>query len=317
MSSELVQQCRGLILDEDDNWNIVARPFDKFFNYGEPTAPDIDWNSARVQEKVDGTCCLLYFYKGKWQVGTLGSPDASGEVAAGMGFTFKDLFWWHWEVMGYKLPDKQWEPWTFIFELCTQFNRVVVNHPEPRLAFIAARGLDGEEEMIGGDEFPCKSYHWDYVKEYPLKNLTEILDTFQKLDPLQQEGYVVVDAYLKRLKVKHPGYVALHHLRGNGYGPRRILEVIRKGEVAEVVANFPEWRDDFTLMGLRYADLIAHLEVEYERLKDIPVQKAFALEALKTRLSGALFAVRSGKAHSIRDFVSHMNIDTLLITLEI
>ena len=32
MNEPIVQACRGCILDSDDNWNYVARPFDKFFN---------------------------------------------------------------------------------------------------------------------------------------------------------------------------------------------------------------------------------------------------------------------------------------------
>lgn len=318
MSSELVHQARGLILDEADNWRLVARPFRKFFNYGEPLAATIDWPTARVQEKLDGTCCILYHYKGKWNVGTLGVPDASGEVEGGVtGWSFRDLFWWVWNILGYKIPNKQWENWTFIFELCTPFNRVVVRHESNRIVFISACALDGEAEMLGSEEFPVHMYGWEAVKEFPLDKIKDIHATFQKLDPLDMEGYVVVDSNLNRVKVKHPGYVALHHLRGNGYGPRRILEVVRKGQYAEVLASFPEWTDDFTVMIARLADLTAHLEAEYERLKDIPLQKAFALEALKTRLPGALFAVRSGKVLSIRDFLSNMNIDSLLVTLEI
>lgn len=316
LGTDLVRQCRGLILDENNNWEIVARPFDKFFNYGEAYAAQIDWATARVQEKLDGSLCILYFYDGKWRVGTTGLPDASGEVSHGTGWCFKELFWWVWDALGYKVPGPQWHSWTFMFELCTQFNRVVVRHESARIVFISARSLDGEEEMLGAEEFPVKSYRWEAVKEYPLQSLDDVMTTFDKLDPLQTEGYVIVDANLNRIKVKHPGYVALHHMRGNGYGPRRILEVVRKGEAAEVVANFPEWKEDFEAMQFRLADLAGQLEAEYERLKDIPLQKAFALEALQTRLPASLFAVRSGKALSIRDFLNRMNVDSLLVALE-
>lgn len=318
MSSELVQQSRGIILDENDNWKVVARPLDKFFNLGESNAAKIDWASARVQEKLDGTCCILYHYNGKWNVATLGLPDAGGEVSTGVsGWTYRELFWWVWNELGYKIPGKEWNDWTFIFELCTPFNRVVVRHPSNRIVFISARRLDGTEELVGNEEFPVHMYGWESVKEYPLQTLKEVQATFEKLDPLDIEGYVVLDAHLNRIKVKHPGYVALHHLRGNGYGTRRILDVVRKGEVAEILASFPEWENDFAMMIARYSDLVAHLEVEYAKLKDIPLQKAFAAEALKTRLSGALFAVRNGKSPSIRDFLKDMNLDTLLITLEL
>ena len=53
-SQDIVKECRGIILDS--NHKIVCWPFSKFFNYGESNADEIDWSSARVQEKIDG--CL-------------------------------------------------------------------------------------------------------------------------------------------------------------------------------------------------------------------------------------------------------------------
>ena len=43
MSSPIVQECRGIILDSKNNWNVVAFPYTKFFNYGDPEAHEIDW----------------------------------------------------------------------------------------------------------------------------------------------------------------------------------------------------------------------------------------------------------------------------------
>ena len=55
MSIKLVQQSRGSIFKKVNGaWQYVCRPFDKFFNYGEENAQDIDWKSARILEKVDG-----------------------------------------------------------------------------------------------------------------------------------------------------------------------------------------------------------------------------------------------------------------------
>lgn len=52
-SSPIVREARGIIFRED-NWKCVRRAFDKFFNYGEPNAAEVDWNTANVQEKLDG-----------------------------------------------------------------------------------------------------------------------------------------------------------------------------------------------------------------------------------------------------------------------
>ena len=49
-----VQECRGLIL-ENGTWNVLSMAFEKFFNSEEANAAKIDWNTAHVLEKLDGT----------------------------------------------------------------------------------------------------------------------------------------------------------------------------------------------------------------------------------------------------------------------
>lgn len=56
MSNPIVQECRGIILDKDNNWNIVSYPYKKFFNAEEPNASVINWETANVYEKLDGCC---------------------------------------------------------------------------------------------------------------------------------------------------------------------------------------------------------------------------------------------------------------------
>ena len=54
MAEPVVQECRGLILDEAADWRVVSFPYVKFFNYAEPLAAAIDWATAQVYEKLDG-----------------------------------------------------------------------------------------------------------------------------------------------------------------------------------------------------------------------------------------------------------------------
>src|ERR1019366_8453836 len=78
MNEPIVQQCRGIILDESNDWAVVSYPFDKFFNYGEPNAAKIDWANTRVLEKLDGSLMTLYWYADQWRVASSGTPDAGG-----------------------------------------------------------------------------------------------------------------------------------------------------------------------------------------------------------------------------------------------
>lgn len=58
LSNSIVQECRGIILRKSD-LKVVCFPFTKFFNYHEPNAANIDWDGARVLDKIDG--CFTRF----------------------------------------------------------------------------------------------------------------------------------------------------------------------------------------------------------------------------------------------------------------
>jgi len=60
MAFEETQDCRGLIL-ERDTWKVMSLAFRKFFNHEEGHAAKIDWNTAKILEKVDGTLIQLYW----------------------------------------------------------------------------------------------------------------------------------------------------------------------------------------------------------------------------------------------------------------
>src|ERR1039458_4134671 len=121
----IVHECRGLILDSADNWKVIAYPFNRFPNYGETWGAPINWNRVRVQEKVDGSLMVLWYYAGKWNVSTKGSPDAGGNVGD-YNFTFADLFWKtfmeHLDI-GYTTAFDSRH--TYMIELTSIYNRVV------------------------------------------------------------------------------------------------------------------------------------------------------------------------------------------------
>ncbi|MDA3803155.1 MAG: hypothetical protein PF488_04700 [Patescibacteria group bacterium] len=55
LSKTAAQDCRGLIL-EVGTWKVMSLAFRKFFNAEEGHAANLDWDSARVLEKIDGCC---------------------------------------------------------------------------------------------------------------------------------------------------------------------------------------------------------------------------------------------------------------------
>lgn len=314
MANPIVQECRGIILDQDNDWNIVAFGFMKFFNFGEPGAAEIDWDTARVQEKKDGSMILLYFYKGEWFVATTGTPDANTEIN-GSGITFSKLFW---DTIGVDLNTDA-QSYNFIFELTSVYNRVVVDHKETELTILGARRVDTWQEV-----HPSEIKHlfpkMKVIQEYPLQKMDDIFATFDKMNPLEQEGYVIVwdnkDGSKGRNKVKHPGYVILHHAKDNIMASiKNMVNVVRNGESAEYLASFPDLVARMDQIKIRYLELVTHLQECYIQHMQIIVQKDFALAITKhgiCRHTGALFALRSGKVRSIREYLSTVNMDVLL-----
>ena len=319
MGNPLVQQCRGIILDEDDNWRVVARPFDKFFNLGEPNCAQIDWATARPLEKLDGSLAILYYYDGQWHMATSGTPDASGPVG-NLDKTFKDLFWQTWYDAGYT-TDSLDRDFTWMFELMTPENRIVVPHSRYSLKLIGVRHrVTGEEIDIRDPKYNLEN-DFEVVQEFPYKSPEALLTSFENMDGLMQEGYVVVDAKFNRVKIKHPRYVLFHQMVGS-LTKKKVLDAVRRGESPEILTYFPTWAAEFEAMKAKLDFLVGVYENAYEglisykdqpmALKDIPVQKDFALAIKDIGLpTGPFFAVRSGKSKSFRDYFSTLRLEAL------
>lgn len=305
----IVRECRGIILDEADEWRVVSRSFDKFFNHGESHAAAIDWSTACVQEKVDGSLMSVYWHDGEWQVATTGTPDASGPVGSGV-LTFRDLFWQTFGAADLWL-DPAAAGFTFLFELTAPENRVVVPHQSRSLTLLAGRHAE-----TGAWLTPDVAASWfdgdvRTVREFPLQSIDQIVATFDRLSPLAQEGYVIVDGAFNRIKVKHPGYVAMHHAK-DGVSPRSLLEIVRRGEAPEFLAHFPEIADEANRIRERFEALCAEVDADFDSLRHLPTQKDFALQATKRKQSGALFALRAGKVANAREFLAGAHIDHVM-----
>ncbi|MGI4789894.1 MAG: RNA ligase [Janthinobacterium lividum] len=316
MSLPIVQESRGVILDERDDWRVVSRGFDKFFNYGEPNAAEIDWATAVVQEKVDGSLCTLYEYAGEWHVATTGNPDAGGRVNDSDNI-FSRLFW---ETLQSYLGDASLTALNlpidqcFLFELTTPHNRVIVNHIQAGLTLLAVR-----HRVTGEWLKPSETTFAQFVpivREFPLQSFSDIQATFETMSPLEQEGYVVVDAHGNRVKVKHPGYVALHHMK-DGMTEKSMLEVIQRGEVPEVTVHFPNLAESFNRIKTQYDTLAAEIDAAYVPIKSIETQKDFAAQALAYSFSSALFSIRSGKAAGGSDFLAKAMLPSLMRLLDL
>ena len=284
---EIVRECRGCILDAE-TFDPVCIPFYKFGNAGESYCPKIDWKSCWVGQKLDGSLIKMVRIGDEILVSTNGTIDAfKAPLAEQIGCksrTFGELVveaiwnndnfrpshthavtskgkWFEHPDYQYamkKFKDMLEENNTYMFELTSPFNKVVVTWHETRLNFLGVRNNATLQETYFIDH-PLKD-KFNTPKVFPLTSLEECMKAASKLD-VNEEGYVVCDSHFNRVKVKSPVYVALHHMRNNGVlSYERGIEIVRGNELGEVLTYFPEFKEHLDKIKERYDDYVALLE---------------------------------------------------------
>ena len=308
---EIVRECRGLIIDE--NSVPVCVPFFKFGNYGEPYADEIDWNTAQVEEKIDGSLLKVWHYGGKWIVSTngtifankarIGSEDV---IRTDSSFnTYGDLFKEACKGAGLDLEHLN-PQYTYMFEIVSPHNRVVVPYESIDIYHIGARDNVTLQEIdidIGVKKPKC----------FQCNNISDLIEMASKLRYCE-EGFVVKDAAFHRIKVKSPAYVAVSHLI-NGMSEKRLLELIRTNETSEFLSYFPEFKVDVSALQLKISDLMHYLDtVIKEKIKPIEycTRKEYADMAMKTKYPAFCFQLLDGKVHSPQEWVWSMPNDKVL-----
>lgn len=248
-SQKICNECRGLIVNKH-TFTPVALSFFKFYNIEEQYAAKIDWDSVSVQEKVDGSKMLVWWddIHGKWKISTSGTLDAADAMInttmLSTSISFKALFEMAAWVDGYTLEDL----FSFLdrskcytFELVSPYNRVVVPYNEARLYLIGVRNIVTFEEEV--PNVPGMNIRQPI--HYNLFNLDECREALEEMD-WDEEGFVAVDKYWNRVKIKNKKWLQAHYLANNGVQSKtRILEIIENNEQNEFLAYFPEYQKRF------------------------------------------------------------------------
>lgn len=334
MGEKIVQESRGIILNSSNNWKIVSRAFDKFFNYGEYYCAEIDLNNFYIQEKLDGSLMTLYFYKGNWRVASSGNPSAQGDIYSNQNskseisdyktIKFYNYFWSTFNSQGLKLPNfPNCELFSFIFELTGPLNRVVVIHDKPSLTLLSVRNLETQEEYLPCEANDIFNLQYPFVEYHNYKSLEELKKSFETKSPLSHEGCVVlsknknISKGFDRAKIKHPGYVTIHHAR-DGFNEKSCLDIIRNGEISEVVNAYPEFEKMLEQVKLRYENMLSYVDNEYSKFKNILDQKEFALTLKKNNVKcmDVMFCLRNGKTLNTKQFYKNYNLDNLMKIIE-
>ena len=230
----VVKNARGIILYRKD-FSIACYPFNKFGNYTESYCDEIDWKTAKVQEKIDGSIMKIWYNKltNKWMLSTNGTIDANDAPIYGNNKSFAQLFYDAKSKIDYNKLDKNN---TYIFELVSPENRIVIYYPYTDIYHIGTRNNNTCEEISVdiGIQKP---------KEY---NVNTLEDSIKYCNDIctpddRHEGFVVVDDHYSRIKIKNAFYITCHYLKGKVEGNiKTVLEFLDSGDIDEFKSYMPE-----------------------------------------------------------------------------
>lgn len=226
--------CRGLIVDSE--WNVVERPFLKFFNlnqwaaisdktellYGVPYKNLFD-GPFEITEKADGSLGILYYDGKDWAIATRGS-FTSEQAIKGTEILR--------EKYGEIYPDITR---TYLFEIVYPENRIVCRYDFEELILLAI--IDkrtGRDISVDSDPlhliFPCaRRFNYENWRDLPQRD--------------NAEGYVI--RFLNsdvRVKIKFDEYLRLHRIRCSLENEDRILQEVLTGD--NIFEKFPEIPDE-------------------------------------------------------------------------
>lgn len=232
--------CRGLILDED--YEIVARPWKKFFNLGEVELGFQFTDPVEVMDKADGSLGILYphivenveVFDIHWKVSTRGSFRSEQAIRATK--MYRDKYSNFDPLPGY----------TMLFEIIYPSNRIVLDYGDTEdLVLLGA--VENETGYYHGPEQarcywtergPRRAAMWPgpVVDVYPYADITTAIGEMGRKN---KEGYVVRrNNFL--VKIKEPDYLDLHRLVTN-CSPKTVWDKLKDGRSkSEIVSAFPD-----------------------------------------------------------------------------
>ncbi len=322
-SLPIVQEARGIIIDPQ-KCEVVCWPFRKFGNYGESYVDTIDWKSASVQTKVDGSIMKVWFDKrseyNTWRVSSnsiINAYNNQNGLYINYGKIFDEAAK---DVLDYSILDKDY---TYIFELVSPKTRVVIEYPETKIYHIGTRSnITGKEYRVDiGVEKP---------KEYRLNSLNECIKAANMLNQAQNdsrfdveyEGFVVCDKDFNRIKIKSPEYLMAHNALNNGVlSYKRTFELIENNEIEEYATYFPQHLDVLRDYEKKYYTVLNNMEKYINYAKNLYEKcghdtKAFALITKNDKYASFAFsAIKRGK-EDVKELFSDLHLENKKTLLE-
>jgi RNA ligase len=240
---EITLNMRGTVLDNEGN--VVARAFPKFFNLEEHKADEIPNEPFDVFEKMDGSLGILFHYADTRHFATKGS-FSSDQAIRGREMLEKYSY------------ENLMTGCTYLFEIIYPENRIVVSYDFEDLVLLAIiDNSDGYEYDIHSDILDSPGFRlvkkYDGVQDY--KELKKIIAN-------NSEGFVIRFKSGFRLKIKGEEYVRLHRLLTN-FSNVDIWELLKnKQDLGDFLDRVP---DEFDLW---VRNIISELKRKYSGIEE-------------------------------------------------
>lgn len=314
MSYLSVRESRGSVFrqNENDEWIYVCRPFDKFFNFNEEYAATIDWKSAKVTEKIDGSIMKLWFDKDSWHLSTNGKTDAFRAFAGDSELTFGGIFERALGTDIQTLGSTLDKSCTYMFELTSAETRIVIGYDDG-VYYLTRRNTKTGEELFDLPVFTSKA-KIRYPRRYDLTNLDDVIEIARDLSR-DEEGFVVNDNNGNRIKVKSPEYLHAAKVHMNGQvTDKRIFEYIKEEKIDDFLVYAPQYRCRVKTIQDKIKSTVTYAENEWNRINKTAYadQKEFAAAIKGHELGPFFFLKRRNTSFSALDYLFSITIKKAL-----
>lgn len=307
----IVKQCRGLIVDL--NFNVISRPFDRFFNLGEVKVEIPKY--IRVVEKIDGSLIKIYYYNYQWHVSTSSNAVGNNEVGT-TGFTYADLV----KPFLNKLQNLD-KDYTHIFELTSPYNKVVVNYgKEVKLWYLNSR--HNQTGKYRSYRSYIKHFNKDilFPYEFVTNDLNNVYNYLNNKTELHEGVVLYNDSTLVPIvKIKQPEYIKLHRLRGNdNINLKTAIELYLTNEHLEYLTYFPEHSQLFKDINDKYSDYLNKVRMHLYKynIHNKEVRKEIGLTNIESTVKYLLFESIKNPMHNIENAFYNLNLETKIKLIE-
>lgn len=285
--NEWTLACRGLIMN---GWHeVVARPFQKFFNLEESENLILPDEPFEVYEKMDGSLGILYWVDGterlpKPAIATRGSFTSEQATVATELLHTK-----YTDSIKYLDPTK-----TYLFEIIYPENRIVIDYGDARKLVLLAVIDTKTGKEFSMEDIPY--YFFETAKRY------DGLNDLQQLKALEEdnrEGFVVKFKNGYRLKVKFEEYVRIHKIITR-VSTVNIWEYLKEGqELLPILERVPdEFYDWVKETHAKLLNDFAQIEAESQsEFKILTTKKETALYYQTCKYPAILFKMMENRPY--------------------